>query len=280
VIEAEDREFLAALCLARAGLMVDPAKAYLIDSRIAPVARREGFPSPRAFVDALRAAPEGHLGWALVEALGQAESEFFRDRPVFERLVEEVLPELARERAGAPVRVWNAACGAGQEIYSLAMMLADAPAPPHLRVRAFTHALGDSPVGFFAAPAIAARHRRRFPQSLDGAPVLLPSEGTSLRSALDHWFEEIGVRPRVVAECEDSALLKTFGRAGLGLVPTPVAIAEEATRMYGLREVGRIEAVRERFYAISVERRLKHPAVLAIAQAAGDVLTAVRGAKR
>jgi len=129
VIEAEDREFLAALCLARAGLMVDPAKAYLIDSRIAPVARREGFPSPRAFVDALRADPEGHLGWALVEALGQAESDFFRDRPVFQRLVEEVLPELALERAGAPVRVWNAACGTGQEIYSLAMLLADAPAP-------------------------------------------------------------------------------------------------------------------------------------------------------
>jgi chemotaxis protein methyltransferase CheR len=129
MIEADDREFLAELCLARAGLQIDPGKAYLIDSRIAPVARREGFTSARAFVDALRADPDSRLAWAVVEALAQSETDFFRDRALFTCLVEEVLPELARARGGERVRVWSAACGAGQEIYSLAMLLADAPGP-------------------------------------------------------------------------------------------------------------------------------------------------------
>lgn len=130
MIEPADRAFLADLCLQRAGLQVDPDKAYLIDSRIAPVARREGFASPRDFVDALRADPDGRMSWALVEALSQSETDFFRDRRVFAHLVDQVLPELAAGRAGQPVRVWSAACGAGQEIYSLAMMLADAPGAP------------------------------------------------------------------------------------------------------------------------------------------------------
>lgn len=129
MIDSADRTFLAALCLARAGLRIDPEKAYLIDSRLAPVARREGFPTPASFVEALRLDPDGRLGWALVEAMGFSETDFFRDRRVFTHLAEEVLPELASARGGQGVRVWSAACGAGQEIYSLAMMLADAPAP-------------------------------------------------------------------------------------------------------------------------------------------------------
>lgn len=126
MIAAIDRQFVAALALARAGLKVDPDKAYLIDSRLAPLARREGFPSPEALISAVRDAGDDRLGWRLVEALTLAESEFFRDRHVFDRLATEVLPTLAAQSEG-PIRVWSAACGAGQEIYSLAMLLADAP---------------------------------------------------------------------------------------------------------------------------------------------------------
>lgn len=122
-----DRAFVSALCLARAGLSVDPDKAYLIESRLAPLARREGFPSADALISAVRDGDDERLGWSLVEAMALPESEFFRDRHVFERLVRDVLPALAAAGEG-PVRVWSAACGAGQEIYSLAMLLADAPA--------------------------------------------------------------------------------------------------------------------------------------------------------
>lgn len=123
-----DRAFVAALCLARAGLKVDADKAYLIDSRLAPVARREGYSSLQEFINALRADADERLSWALVEAIAMPETEFYRDRAVFEALVGEVLPALVRERLGASVRVWSAACGTGQEVYSLAMLIADAPA--------------------------------------------------------------------------------------------------------------------------------------------------------
>lgn len=127
MIDPMDRAFLAALCLARAGLRVDPEKSYLIESRLAPVARREGFSSPEAFIEALRRAQDERLGWAAIEAMAMPETEFFRDRTVFDRLAAEVVPELARGRGGEPVRIWSLGCGAGQEIYSLAMMLADSP---------------------------------------------------------------------------------------------------------------------------------------------------------
>lgn len=127
MIEAMDRAFLSALCLARAGLRVDPDKSYLIESRLAPVARREGYISPEVLIEALRTRTDERLGWSVVEAMAMPETEFFRDRAVFERLVADILPSLARQRGDQPVRIWSLACGTGQEIYSLAMILADAP---------------------------------------------------------------------------------------------------------------------------------------------------------
>lgn len=127
MIEAADRAFLSALCLARAGLRVDPEKSYLIESRLGPVSRREGFASPEGLIKALRVQTDDRLGWSVVEAMAMPESEFFRDRVMFERLAAEVLPELVRKREDQPVRIWSVACGTGQEIYSLAMMLADSP---------------------------------------------------------------------------------------------------------------------------------------------------------
>jgi chemotaxis protein methyltransferase CheR len=142
VISAADRMFVAALCLARAGLKVDVEKAYLIESRLAPLARREGYSSPHELVAALRDRAEDRQCWAAVEAMALPESEFFRDRAVFDALVRHVLPALAQVRAGDTVRVWSAACGAGQEIYSLAMMLADA-APLAARIELFASDLSE-----------------------------------------------------------------------------------------------------------------------------------------
>jgi len=152
--------------------------------------------------------------------------------------------------------------------HNLDLVLTDAPVSPTLKVKAFNHLLGDSGVTVFGTPALARTYRRRFPASLDGAPLLLPTGATLVRRALDQWFEQTGVRPRVVAEFDDSALAHTFGHAGVGLFTAPTAIEREVKRQFGVVIIGRIEAVRERVYAISVERRLKHPAVVAISDAA------------
>ena len=124
------------------------------------------------------------------------------------------------------------------------------------------------------SPSLTKRHKRDFPKSLDGAPLLLPTENNVIRRALDHWFDDLGVRPRIIAEFEDSALLKQFGHHGEGLFPAPSAIEPEIIEQYGVRVVGRTERITERFYAITVERRIKHPAVRVISEAAHDDLFA------
>jgi chemotaxis protein methyltransferase CheR len=127
MIPAAEREFLSELCLVRAGFKVDPEKSYLIDSRLAPIARREGYASLAEFVEAVRVRGEERLVWAAVEALAQGETTFYRDPAVFETLAAAVLPELAAARGDAPLRIWSAGCATGQEIHSLAMMLAEQP---------------------------------------------------------------------------------------------------------------------------------------------------------
>src|SRR5918993_1300006 len=114
----------------------------------------------------------------------------------------------------------------------------------------------------------AAPRRKNFPRSLDGAPFLVPTVGKTLRRTLDHYFEQESIRPRIVAELDDSALLTTFGQAGAGLFVAPTVLEKEVTRQYGVVLAGRLADVRERYFAISVERRLKHPAVIAISEAA------------
>lgn len=153
-------------------------------------------------------------------------------------------------------------------LHTLDLVIADAPLPPGSGVRAFHHLLGETSVSFFATKALAARHRRGFPGSLDGAPLLLPLEGSPLRRSLNQWFDRHGVAPRVVAEFEDSALLKVFGTDGVGIFPAPTVLETDVVRQYGVQVVGRAPEVRERFYAISVERKLKNPAVVAISEAA------------
>lgn len=153
-------------------------------------------------------------------------------------------------------------------IHALDVVISDTPAAPHVRVKVFNHLLGESGITFFAGKALARRLRRRFPRSLDGAPMLLPTINTSLRRALEQWFEGEGLRPVVSCEFEDPALLKTFGDWGRAVFAAPTAVEAEVLRSHRVAVVGRTSAVRERYYAISVERRLKHAGVAAITSVA------------
>lgn len=153
-------------------------------------------------------------------------------------------------------------------LHMLDVVLADAPVPLGASIKAYSHLLGECAVGIFAERKLAARLARGFPRSLDGAPLLLPTENSALRRGLDAWLSQEGIRPKLVAEFEDSALLKVFGQDGLGAFPAPAAIAETISAQHHVTLVGEIGAVRERFYAISAERRLKEPHVVAIMEAA------------
>lgn len=153
-------------------------------------------------------------------------------------------------------------------LHTFDLVISDAPVPAGSPVRAFNHLLGETGVTFFASKALAAKCRGPFPKCLDGAPMLLPLESMALRRSLNLWFDRKDLRPRVVGEFEDSALLKVFGADGLGVFPAPAVIEDELCEQYGVRVVGRVPEVRERFYAISVERKLKNPAAVAIFEGA------------
>jgi LysR family transcriptional activator of nhaA len=156
--------------------------------------------------------------------------------------------------------------------HALDVVLTDTPAPATVRVKAFSHLLGESDTAFFAPASLAGRLRRRFPASLQDAPMLLPTPNTPLRRSLDEWFDKEGIRARAIGEFEDSALMMVFGRGAPAVFPAPSAIERDICRFYGVRVIGRTQAVRERYYALSVERRLKHPGVIAITNAARDDL--------
>jgi LysR family transcriptional regulator, transcriptional activator of nhaA len=153
-------------------------------------------------------------------------------------------------------------------VHRLDVVVADAPMNPAVNIRAYNHFLGECEVSLYGRADLAEKYHRRFPNSLKGAPLLLPVGTSPMRRALDQWFDEQRIQPLIVGEFEDTALMKVFGQEGQGLFPAPAAIEREVCRQYQVRVVGRAEKVRERFYAISVDRRLKHPAAVAICQAA------------
>jgi len=155
--------------------------------------------------------------------------------------------------------------------HDLDLVLTDAPLEAHHRIRAYTHTLGESAVGFFAARSLI-RLRRGFPGSLQGAPLLLPLAGSPQRRDLDAWFELHGVRPLVAAEFQDSALMKVFAQAGVGAFAGPLALADEMRQQHQVQLLGQAPTLRERYYAISLERRLANPAVAAIVAAAKRTL--------
>ena len=157
-------------------------------------------------------------------------------------------------------------------MHRLDVVIADRPLTPDTHVRAFNHLLGKCGVTIFGAGNLSRKFRKNFPQSLNGAPMLLPTQNTSLRRLLEQWFEENKIHPEIVHEFEDSAVLKVFGQAGHGLFVTPSAIENEVCRQYSVKAIGRIPEIVEKFYAISVEKRIKHPAVLRISQSAREKL--------
>lgn len=158
--------------------------------------------------------------------------------------------------------------------HALDVVITDTPLTDQVKVRAFNHLLGKTGVTIFGAAALVEKYRRGFPGSLAGAPMLLPAEGTSLRRSLDGWFEQAQLRPRVVGEFSDSSLLKAFGTGGAGLFAGPSAIATDIRRQFEVKSLGELEGLEEAFYAITVERRLRHPAVLSISNAARSRLFA------
>ena len=153
-------------------------------------------------------------------------------------------------------------------IHRLDVVLSDAPIPRGVSIRAYNHLLGSCGVTFMAAVGLANRLRQGFPGSLDQAPVLLPCDGTVLRSELDEWFDQKGIRPVIVGEFEDGALLKVFGQEGVGFFPIPTVVVDRVARQYEVEPIGETDEVCERFYAISVERRVRHPAVAAVCDSA------------
>jgi LysR family transcriptional activator of nhaA len=157
-------------------------------------------------------------------------------------------------------------------VNELDLVLSDAPIDPAIKVRAYSHVLGECGVTFFGVAALAKAYQHKFPQSLTGAPILLPTDQSILRRSLDRWFTDEEIYPVVVGEFEDSALLKVFGQTAKGVFVAPSVIEKEVKGQYGVQVIGRVESIRERFYAISVERRIKHPAVVAIAEAAQQKL--------
>jgi LysR family transcriptional regulator, transcriptional activator of nhaA len=151
---------------------------------------------------------------------------------------------------------------------ALDLVIADAPMPAGARVRAFSHLLGDSGITVFASPSLADRLRPGFPRSLDGAPLLLPGEGSVLRRHVLQWCDDTAITPDIVAEVDDMAMLQLLGHDGIGVFCAPSVVEAEVRRTFNVQVVGHLRGVRERFYALSAERRLRHPGVLAIADAA------------
>ena len=155
-------------------------------------------------------------------------------------------------------------------IHALDMVLSDAPAAPYLKVRAHNRLVGDCPVSVLGAPSLAAKYRPGFPRSLDGAPFVMPLGGTALRRSLDQWFDQMGITPTVAAQVDDSALAKVMGAAGVGLFFAPSTIEAQVRRQFRAQVVGHIDDVRERFYVISTERKLRHIAAQAVVERAKE----------
>jgi LysR family transcriptional activator of nhaA len=152
------------------------------------------------------------------------------------------------------------------------MVLSDAPIGTAVQVQGFNHLLGESGVSFFASPAVAARLKKGFPKSLNGAPLLLPSDHTEVRRSLNVWLDSKRILPVVAGEFDDSALMFWFGQSGAGVFPAPSIIEAQVQRDFNVKLIGRSKEVRERFYAISLERELKHPAVIAVCNGARKAL--------
>jgi LysR family transcriptional activator of nhaA len=151
-------------------------------------------------------------------------------------------------------------------LHRIDLVIADGPIPANINVRGFNHDLGECGISFLGVPGLVKKLRKNFPQSLDGAPLLIPSEINLVHGRLMQWLDGLRIHPRIVGEFDDSALMKTFGQSGAGIFIAPTAIAAEVAEQHGVAILGSTEAVREHYYAISVERRISHPVVVSITE--------------
>jgi LysR family transcriptional activator of nhaA len=157
-------------------------------------------------------------------------------------------------------------------VHRLDLVVADRPIPPTVSTKGYSHKLGECAVSFFATTKIKRELKGDFPQCLDKAPLLLPSSGTQIRSGIDQWLDKHRLYPIIIAEFDDSALMKAFGQEDAGIFIAPSAIKSEVEHQHNVFEIGRINEVKERFYAISIERKITHPVVSAVMEAARELL--------
>jgi LysR family transcriptional activator of nhaA len=205
------------------------------------VKQRPGVQSLRFYVGVADAIPKLVVNDILKPALAMPQTVHIICR---EGKLEDLLAQLAAHR--------------------LDVVLADEPASSSLKFKLFTHLLGESGVCFCAASRLAARLRKGFPASLHNAPALLPTENTPLRRCLEQWFQRRQIRPRVVGEFDDAALMKVLAVDGRGFAPIPTVVAGDAISRYKLQKVGSTQECKEQFYAITAERRIIHPAAMVI----------------
>lgn len=159
-------------------------------------------------------------------------------------------------------------------VHKLDLVIADRPLPSQLGVKGYNHTLGRTPIACYAVRALATRFRKGFPGSLHDAPMLVPSDGAAMRGALARWFSEHQIEPRIVGEFDDTALMKAIGKTGIGIFPAPAILADEIRDQYHAELIGLADGTTASYYAISIERKLKHPAVIAISEAAkGDLFS-------
>jgi LysR family transcriptional activator of nhaA len=155
-------------------------------------------------------------------------------------------------------------------VHKLDLVLADRPAPPRAGLTVFNHAMGSSGLAWYGVAGLALRAKKKFPLGLADIPVLLPASNAEVRPHIDHWFARLGIPPRTVGEFEDSALLKIFAAGGMGIFPAPELVEQQLLAQYGVRRIGPLEGVVERFYCISTERRVVHPLVRRMVEKAGS----------
>lgn len=234
----------------------------------------------------------GHLVYRYADeifSLGREMMDSVRGRPVAGPLslkvgIVDVIPKLVArkllEPAGKLPEKVRLICHEGKDeqllaelaLHKLDVVLTDTPLRSSLSIKAYNHLLGECGVSFFGVEKLAKPLQNDFPHSLDGVPMLLPMPMSSSRGMLDQWFERIGVHPVIIGEFDDNALVKVFGQAGDGIFMAPTVIEKEVEQQYQVQVIGRTNKIREKFYAISVERIIRHPAVAAISEAAQQKL--------
>lgn len=234
----------------------------------------------------------GHLVFRYADeifSLGREMMDSIRGRPVAGPLslkvgIVDVIPKLVARKLLEPARKLpekvRLLCHEGKDeqllaelaLHNLDVVLTDTPLRSNLSIKAYSHLLGECGVSFFGVEKLAKPLRGNFPHSLDKAPMLLPMPMSTSRGMLDQWFEILGVHPVIVGEFDDNALVKVFGQSGDGIFMVPTVIEKEVELQYQVRVVGRTNKIRTKFYAISVERIIRHPAVVAISEAAKEKL--------